>query len=132
MKKIIIAGTMIFLVAVMMGTAFTQDILLQAFASSDNTVQILRAVLVVFLGALLLTSPPRSVYFRYALGATAALIGTVALGMFASDRMLALDALVFIETVIIFVIEAIEAPVAATSAPKKLSTENMALKALKS
>lgn len=110
MKQILIAGTAILLVAVMVGTGVAQDNVLQVFASSDQAIQVIRLLLLGLLIGLLLTSPPRSAYFRTVLGAGSILLVIGSAAMLVGDYMLLLDALIFMEAAIIFAVDAIESP----------------------
>jgi len=111
MKRLLIAGTIAFLAAIMVSTAVGQDSLLQAFTSSDAASQVIRLALIGLLASLLFVKPPRSIQFRTALSiASAALTFGVTI-MLSQYQVAPLDALLFIEAAIIFALEAMESPV---------------------
>ena len=120
MKRVIIAGTIVLLIAIIVTTALGQDGLLQAFISGDPVSQGVRVVLIGLLGALLLSSPPRSIEFRSALGVASAFLTFGVAIMLSQYYMAALDALLFVEVAIIFALEAIESPVLAKGTGKKI------------
>ena len=110
MKQLLITGTVLLLLGMMTGTIVAQDNLLQAFASCELLLQGVRALLIGLLLGLFFTSPPRSVYFRAILG-TASLLLFIGVPVLVMDNYIRLlDALVFIETAIIFAVNAIESP----------------------
>lgn len=110
MKRILIAGTATFLLAIMIGTAVAQDNLVQAFASSEPVLQVIRLLLIGLLASLFFTSPPRNIYFRLILGVCSVFLAVGSIAMLVDYYMLVLDTLIFIEIAIIFVINAIESP----------------------
>lgn len=120
MKRVIIAGTIALLIAIIATTALGQDGLLQAFISNDPVSQGVRVVLIGLLASLLLTSPPRSLEFRSALSAASAALTFGVAIMLSQFYIAALDALLFVQVAIIFALEAIESPAPAKAAAKKI------------
>lgn len=127
MKKVVIAGTIAFLIAITAATALGPDGLLQAFISIDPASQVVRVVLIGLLAALLLSPSPRSLQFRTALSAASAGLTFGVAIMLSQYYMAVLDALLYIEVAIIFALEAIESP-----APIKASAKTNSSPYLKS
>lgn len=88
---------------------YHHDAPLMWLASTSLNYAYMRVALIIVLVTLLLTSPPRSAYFRlFLIGFSSALfISTIALSYWYAIGLL--DAIVFIEVSIIFMIEALEA-----------------------
>jgi hypothetical protein len=108
-KRLLIIAT-IFLVGVMLFDGlYHKDAPLMWLASTSPDYAYIRTILVIVLAALFVSSPPRSHRFRLFLGgfATALFGGTLGLSM--SYAINLLDAVVFTEVAIIFMIEALEA-----------------------
>jgi hypothetical protein len=122
MKRILIVGTIVLLIAVMVGTGVAQDNVMQLFASGEPAAQVIRCILFGLLIGLLLTSPPRSVYFRTVLGAGSIVLVVGSAAMLAGNGMLLLDALIFIEAAIIFAVDAIESPTTDHATEKKVTS----------
>ncbi|MES2630680.1 MAG: hypothetical protein V4611_01865 [Patescibacteria group bacterium] len=118
MKRIIIAGTIALLVAVIVTATIGQDGLLQVFISNDAVSQAVRVVLIGLLATLLLSSQPRSIEFRSALSVASAILSVGVAITLSQNYMAALDALIYIEIAIIFALESIESPVLARNATK--------------
>lgn len=110
MKRVIIAGTIAFLIVIIFSTMFTQDSLLQAFASSDILHQIVRVGMIGLLITLLLTAQPRSTRLRAILGGASVFLTIGAVSLLTEYFIGILDALLFIEVAVIFAIEALESP----------------------
>lgn len=113
MKKILIAGTVGLLAATTIYAAVGHDMLLPALISIDPVSQLVRVALIGLLVGLLLTSPPRSIHFRTALGISSALLSFGVAVLLSQYAMAPFDALIFTEVAIIFALESIEAPVLA-------------------
>ncbi len=120
MRRIIIAGTIAFLIAIMTMTSMGQDGLLQAFVSNDLVFQGVRLGLIGLLITLLVTSPPRSLEFRSFLYMASAALTFSVVFMLSEYTMAVLDALLFVEVAIIFALEAIESPALAKGMAKKI------------
>lgn len=121
MKRVIIAGTIAFLAAITVGLALTHDVLLEAVAANNTASQIIRVVVIGLLLALLFTSPPRSAYFRIALGFASAILTIGVAVLLSQYEMPALDSLLFVEVAIIFAMEALESGAAITNPAKKIA-----------
>lgn len=120
MRKVLIAATIAFLTAIIVGNTVGQDSLLQAFTSGDVASQIVRGAIVAVLMALLLSHAPRNIYFRGALGlASAGLSFGVAL-LLSFGYIAALDALLYVEVAIIFALESMESSLITRSERKKI------------
>ena len=122
MKRIIIAGTIALLAAITVGIPLTHDVLLEAVASNSLASQIIRTVVIGLLLGLLFTKPPRSMYFRTALGFASGLLGIGVAVLLSQYVMPALDAVLFIEVAIIFALEALESAAPLKASRKKLET----------
>jgi hypothetical protein len=99
-----------FLVSVMLFDGLYQkDSPLMWLASAEPNYAYMRAALVVVLLTLLVSSPPRSLYFRQFLGLFAAALFGSTIWLSATYTINLLDAVIFTEVAIIFMIEALEA-----------------------
>ncbi|MFZ1250211.1 MAG: hypothetical protein WAR37_02070 [Candidatus Microsaccharimonas sp.] len=107
LKRVIIAGTIALLTLVVLGTIW-QDSILQAFALSDSVSQAIRMALVVMLLGLLVSTRPRSVEFRTALGLASAGLTLGVAFMLSQYYIAPVDAFLYIEVAILFALEAIE------------------------
>lgn len=119
MKRVIIAGTIAFLIVIILNTMFTQDSLLQLFASSDPVLQIVRVGIIGLLLTLLLIAQPRSIYLRVMLGGASVFLAIGSVSLLLHYLIGMLDVVVFIQVAIIFAIEALESPEAAKNFKKK-------------
>ena len=108
-KKLLIIMTTILVSAMLFDGLYHPEAPLMWLASTTNNFAYMRAALIAVLIMLLITRPPRSQYFRIFLaGFSAALFaGTILLASWYAIGLL--DAVVFIEVSIIFMIEALEA-----------------------
>lgn len=120
MKRVIIAGTIALLIAIIVITSLGQDGLLQAFIANDPISQGVRVVLIGLLATFLFTAQPRSIEFRTVLSAASAMLTFGVAILLSQNSMAALDAVLFVEVAIIFALEAIEAPVRKKGAGKKI------------
>lgn len=119
MKRVIIAGTIAFLIVIILNKMFTQDSLLQLFASSDPVLQIVRVGIIGLLLTLLLIAQPRSIYLRVMLGGASVFLAIGSVSLLLHYLIGMLDVVVFIQVAIIFAIEALESPEAAKNFKKK-------------
>lgn len=110
MKKSIIIGTVVLLVAVTAAIAFGVAHPLLLITEQGIWYQLIRLALVGLLLALVFTDPPRSLYFRVTLGVFAAALFAGPLAMMLSYQIGIVDSMLFSLVAIIFAIEAIEAP----------------------
>lgn len=115
MKKSIILGTVVLLVAVTVAIQAGVSHPLLLITEQSIGYQIIRMTLVGLLLALVLTSPPRSLYFRVILGVFAVALFVGPLAMMLTYQISIVDSLLFNLIAIIFAIEAIEAPTLAES-----------------
>jgi hypothetical protein len=115
MKKLLIITTMLIVLAMLFDGMFYKDAPLMWLASTSLNYAYMRIALLAVLLTLLVTSPPRSQYFRIFLAgfASALCLSTVWLSYWYAINLL--DAVIFIEVAIIFMIEALE------SSPEKAS-----------
>lgn len=125
MKRFIIAGTIALLAAVTVGTAISQDSLLEVFAANDMLSQLIRVGLIGLLVTLLVTSPPRSMEFRTSLAVISACLTFGVALMLSNYQVAMLDAVLFVEVAIIFALEAIESPVLVPKIDKKLPVSRL-------
>lgn len=110
-KRLLILITTFLVSAMLFSGLYQPDAPLMWLASTTSNYAYMRVALIAVLLTLLVTEPPRSGYFRIFLGAfSAALaISTITLSYWYAIGIL--DAIVFIEVAIIFMIEALEANV---------------------
>jgi hypothetical protein len=115
MKKLLIITTMLIVLAMLFDGMFYKDAPLMWLASTSLNYAYMRIALLAVLLTLLVTSPPRSQYFRIFLAgfASALCLSTLWLSYWYAINLL--DAVIFIEVAIIFMIEALE------SGPEKAS-----------
>lgn len=109
MKKSIIAGTILLLAIVTVGSILSINHPLLLFGTMTFEYDAIRLALIVLLMGLLFSAPPRSIPFRVILGAVAGtlLIGSVIMMM--NYQIGILDAVLFGQVALIFAIEAAEA-----------------------
>ena len=108
MKKILIISTIILTTTLLISGMVYPDFPLMWIASTAVGYSYIRIALIIILGVLLFSNPPRAMYFRYflILCAAALIIATVELLM--NYHMDIVDAIVFTEIAIIFTIEGLE------------------------
>lgn len=108
MKKLLIITTMLIVLAMLFDGMFYKDAPLMWLASTSLNYAYMRIALLAVLLTLLVTSPPRSQYFRIFLAgfASALCLSTLWLSYWYAINLL--DAVIFIEVAIIFMIEALE------------------------
>lgn len=108
-KRLLIIITAFLVGAMLFSGLYQPDAPLMWLAETTTNYAYMRAALIVVLLTLLITDPPRSGFFRTFLAAfSAALaISTVVLSYWYAVGLL--DAVIFIEVAIIFMIEALEA-----------------------
>lgn len=107
-KKLLISAMVVLVVAMLLNGLYYPDSPLMWLAATSNEYAYMRAALIGVLVTLLITDPPRSKAFRVFLGvfastlfvSTALLINAYTIGI--------LDAVIFVELAIIFMIEALE------------------------
>ncbi|HET8883863.1 MAG TPA: hypothetical protein VFM68_00125 [Candidatus Saccharimonadales bacterium] len=108
-KRLLIIGT-IFLVGWMfIEGLYYKDAPLMWLAATSVEYAYLRIALIVVLLTLLISSPPRSVWFRFFLASFAAVLGVSTILLSFTYTINIFDAIVFLEASIIFMIEALEA-----------------------
>jgi hypothetical protein len=117
-KKLLIVITTFLVSAMLFSGLYQPDAPLMWLASTSIYYAYMRAALIIVLVTLLVTSPPRSGYFRLFLAAfsSALAISTILLSYWYAISLL--DAVIFIEVAIIFMIESLEA---STADVKKIS-----------
>jgi len=115
MKKLLIVTTMLIVLAMLFDGMFDKDAPLMWLAATSMNYAYMRMALLAVLLALLVTNPPRSQYFRIFLTgvASALCLSTIWLSYWYAINLL--DAVIFVEVAIIFMIEALE------SSPEKVS-----------
>lgn len=108
-KRLLIIATTFLVCAMLFDGLYQKDAPLMWLASTTINYAYMRAALIVVLIMLLVTNPPRSVYFRTFLAgfSSALFVGTILLSHWYAIGLL--DAIVFVEVSIICMIEAIEA-----------------------
>jgi len=109
MKETLIIGTMLFTAVLLFGGIYFPNSPLMWLASTSLWFEIIRAGLIVMLGILLFSKPPRALYLRCAFGAIALVLGIVTVMFLVTYKINLIDAVVFIEIAVIFCLEALEA-----------------------
>jgi len=108
MTRMIIAGTL--MISILLNiTAFIDPIYpVSWLASTSLDFALIRTFLAVLLLALLVTNPPRKIYFRSIMAITAIVTLTLATSMFGNFTVALLDYMLFILASINFAIAALE------------------------
>ena len=107
-KKILIYATSIIVGAMLFSGLYDPNSPLMWLASSTNEYAYMRVALIAVLVSLLITNPARSRYFRTFLASFAAALFASTLFLVNAFTIELVDAIIFIEVAIIFMIEAIE------------------------
>ena len=108
-KRLLIFATAILVSTMLFDGLYHKDAPLMWLAATDTNYAYMRAALVGVLIALFLSSPPRALQFRLFLGAFgAALLGST-IWLSSTYAVDLLDAVIFTEVAIIFMIESLEA-----------------------
>lgn len=108
-KGFLIIATACLVSAMLFDGLYQKDSPLMWLASTEANYAYMRAALVIVLLILFVSSPPRSLYFRQFLGLFAAALFGSTIWLSATYTINLLDAVVFTEVAIIFMIEALEA-----------------------
>jgi hypothetical protein len=108
-KRLLIVATGILVSAMLFDGLYQKDSPLMWLASTDVNYAYMRVALIAVLIALFVSSPPRSVNFRLFLAVFAAALFGSTVWLSATYEINALDAIIFTEISIIFMIEALEA-----------------------
>ena len=110
MKELLSTGLIVLLTVVTIGVAVDYTETFMGIAESSPLFQAVRIAAIGLLLGLVLTKPPRSMYFRIALSvfAVALFIGTAAMTL--QYQIALLDTLTFFALAHLFAIEALEAP----------------------
>ncbi|MET0979709.1 MAG: hypothetical protein ABWX90_00440 [Candidatus Saccharimonadales bacterium] len=112
LKNVLIVATALLISAMLYDGLYQKDAPLMWLASTDSSYAYIRAALIALLVTLLLSSPPRSLHFRVSLAAIAAALLVSVVWLSASYAVGVVDAVVFAEVAVIFMIEALETDVA--------------------
>lgn len=110
MKKTLIVGTILLTASLLIGGVYHPNFPLMWLAGTSIEIQAIRAGLIVILGVLLFSNPPRMLYFRFAIAAVAAVLSIATVELLVTYQINLIDAVVFMEIAVIFGIEALEAP----------------------
>lgn len=108
-KRVLIVATAFLVGTMLFDGLYYQDAPLMWLASTSSSYVYVRAALVIVLTMLFISSPPRWLQFRLFLGGFAVALFGSTLSLSMSYAVNLLDALIFIEVAIIFMIEALEA-----------------------
>ena len=110
MKELLSIGLIVLLTVVTIGVTFDYTETFMGIADNSPLLQAVRIAAIGLLLGLVLTKPPRSMYFRIALTvfSAALFIGTAALTI--QYQIALLDTLTFFALAHLFAIEALEAP----------------------
>lgn len=109
MKRTLIIGTLLLTTALFIGAVYYPASPLMWLAGTTLKFEIARGIVMAALIAILVTTPPRAVWFRYVLGATSLVLGVGSIIMMFQYTLPIVDTVVFIESAIILGIEALEA-----------------------
>lgn len=109
-NKLLIGPTLLIVVGLMVGSAYFAGDPFMWFASTEPMYQYIRLALVLILVSLLITDPPRSLWFRSLLAVCALTIVALTLYGVQIYEINLVDAVVFIEVALIFAIETLELP----------------------
>lgn len=112
LKNVLIVATALLISAMLYDGLYQKDAPLMWLASTDSSYAYIRAALIALLVTLLLSSPPRSLHFRVSLAAIAAALLVSVVWLSASYAVGVVDAVIFAEVAVIFMIEALETDVA--------------------
>lgn len=107
-KKLIIAATMVLIATFLFGTIYKPDTPLMLFAGDGVIFTVIRSILLVMLGVLLFTNPPRRLWVRHVLGAAAIVTLTMATTMVLHYMLPIADAMIMVQASVILGIEALE------------------------
>lgn len=110
MKKTLIVGTILLTTALLVSGTYFPNSPVMWLAGTSIGFEIIRAGLIVILAVLLFSHPPRALYLRYIIGAVAAALGVATVTLVLNYTINLFDMIIFIETAIIFGIEALEIP----------------------
>lgn len=108
MKRTIIAGTIVLLGAVFVGSFIGLDHTLLVLTSPSIEFQVVRIALVALMAMLLASNPPRSIDFRTVLGAVSAVLSLGTAVMLVNYQIGIFDAILFLQVAVIFALEAAE------------------------
>lgn len=108
-KSFLIIATALLVSAMLFSGLYQKDAPLMWLASTAEHYAYMRAALVAVLLVLFVSSPPRSIYFRLFLGAFSTALFSSTVWLLATYTVNLLDAVVFTEVAIIFMIESLEA-----------------------
>lgn len=108
MKRTLIIGTLLLTTTLLIGAVYYPDSPLMWLAGTTLRFEIARGIVLAALIAILVTTPPRAVYFRYMLGAASLILGVGSIVMMFQYTLPIIDAIVFFESAIILAIEALE------------------------
>jgi hypothetical protein len=107
-KRLIIAGTLLLTSGLLYVGVYNPQSFIMGFADASTLSTILRSVVVVVLVAILISRPPRSMVFRFMLGAVSLLILGLSFISMMSYHIGVLDVAIYLEVSIIFALEALE------------------------
>ena len=108
MKKLITFITLLFTTFLFVGSFYFPNDTIMWFANTTVHYQILRGILLAALLTVLLSHPPRALYFRWFIGGLSLGLLIVSISSIFTYSMNLLDMLVFIETAIVLGVEALE------------------------
>lgn len=125
--KWLIGSTLLVVLALFAGGIYIPDTLIMSMADTTPLYAFLRGIAAILLIALLITSPPRSATLRTTIAVSSAVLAFLTIVLTFNYQIHLLDAVVFLETALIFAIEALEVEPARTipvrtrrSVPKKI------------
>lgn len=110
MKKTLIVGTILLTTTLLVSGTYFPNSPIMWLAGASLGFEIIRAGLIIILAILLFSHPPRALYFRYTIGAIALALCIATVALAVDYKINLFDMIIFIETAIIFGIEALEMP----------------------
>lgn len=124
MKDLLIVATGVLVSLMGIGSFYIEDSLFQWAVATSIEFQIARVLVVAMLIGLLISKPPRSLWFRLSLFGVALISGTVAPILAVMDSLPPLDAIIAMEIAVIFTIEALEAQPSKVLAKTKVKSKS--------
>lgn len=108
MKKILITATLLLITTLFVGGIYYQDNPLMWLASTTNEFAYLRGAIIFTLVVLVISNPPRGLFFRASMMTLSAFIGVVVFTQLDQYQIQIVDAIVMCEVAILLAIEGLE------------------------
>jgi hypothetical protein len=108
MDRTLYGATLVIALLLIAGSQFIPNSMFMWFASTSLWMDLVRGLIGLLMLGLLITSPPRKLVFRWALGLMGVLASGVAVGLFLDNSIHALDILLCIQAAVAFGVAALE------------------------